>query len=77
MRPAAQAAPQRQACAAISRPASMPLITKDAPEVAVDRGDEQCALDARSRHSADVWGDEQTDADRGEPLQAKPAALDV
>ena len=45
MRPAAQAAPQRQACAAISRPASMPLITKDAPEVAVDRGDEQCALD--------------------------------
>ena len=29
----------------ISRPASMPLITKDAPEVAVDRGDEQCALD--------------------------------
>ena len=23
----------------------MPLITKDAPEVAVDRGDEQCALD--------------------------------
>ena len=23
----------------------MPLITKDAPEVALDRGDEQCALD--------------------------------